>query len=78
MLIFANHTGVGPVLQSEKLKRTAMRKLRRDENSNMRNEADGVGLVVMASAWSIFYLIMIVASVTGHLFNSWTELAARY
>jgi hypothetical protein len=78
MLIFANHTGVGPVLKSEKLKRTAMRKLGRDEYSNMRNEADGVGLVVMASAWSFFYLIMIVASVTGHLFNSWTELAARY
>jgi hypothetical protein len=78
MFTFANHTGVGPVLKSEKLKRTAMRKLGRDEYSNMRNEADGVGLVVMASAWSVFYLVMIVASVTGHLFNSWTELAARY
>jgi hypothetical protein len=55
-----------------------MLKLGRDENSNMRNEADGVGLVVMASAWSVFYLVMIVASVTGYLFNSWTELAARY
>jgi hypothetical protein len=55
-----------------------MQKLGRDEYSNMRNEADGVGLVVMASTWSVFYLIMIVASVTGHLSNSWTELAARY
>jgi hypothetical protein len=78
MLIFVNHARVGTEFQLEKLKRTAMRKLGRDENSNMRNEADGVGLVVMASAWSVFYLVMIVASVTGHLFNSWTELAARY
>jgi hypothetical protein len=78
MVIFANHAGVEPVLQSEKLKRTAMRELGGDEYSNMRNEADGIGLVVVASAWSVFYLVMIVASVTGHLSNSWTELAARY
>jgi hypothetical protein len=60
------------------VKGNAMHKSGRDENSNMQNEADEVGLVVMASAWSVFYVVMIAASVTGHLFSSWTELAARY
>lgn len=36
------------------------------------------GEVMMASVWSVFYLIAIVLAVTGQTLGRWIELAARY
>lgn len=36
------------------------------------------GQIVVASAWSVVFLIMIVLAVTDQALGRWIELAARY
>ena len=48
----------------------------RNANAQMQTEVT-TGSVVVASAWSVFYLIVIVLAVTDQALGRWIEIAAR-
>lgn len=63
-------TPVAPAVSSEDDEGAAIPMPRQKGNSNIQDEADGMDPIVMASAWSVFYLVMFVHSVVGYLFHN--------
>lgn len=49
----------------------------RKDNAHMQTDVNAAGLVAVASAWSVFYLIMIVMALSGQTLGRFVEFAAR-
>ncbi len=53
-----------------------MSTIERKDNACTQTEVNEVGFIVVASAWSLFYLIMIVLAISDQTLGRLTELAA--
>ena len=49
----------------------------RKDNAHMQTDINEAGLVVVASAWSVFYLMIIVMALSGQTLGGLVEVAAR-